>query len=283
MFAAACSSAEDTPAVPDAGLEGGGPGSTLGDDGLNTTGVGEGTGAATGLPCDVQQLLENYCIGCHLATTKYPLLTYDDLMKPAPSDPSKTMAARSLERLTDASMPPKPAEPLDADEVAVFKAWVTAGTPKGDGACTTAPPPASDAGTGAASVCTSKTTWKDGDEGDPNMHPGGACITCHTIKGGPAFKVAGTVFPTAHEPNDCNGYPQPVNVVVTDAHGKVITLPTNGVGNFYTKSKIFPPFRVKLVSGTKERAMNGTLTAGDCNSCHTEKGANGAPGRIMAP
>jgi uncharacterized membrane protein len=42
------------------------------------------------------------------------------------------------------------------------------------------------------------------------MHPGGACITCHTIKGGPAFKVAGTVFPTLHEPNDCNGDPQPI-------------------------------------------------------------------------
>ena len=38
-------------------------------DGINTTGVGAGTGAATGLPCDVQQLLENRCIGCHLAGT----------------------------------------------------------------------------------------------------------------------------------------------------------------------------------------------------------------------
>jgi hypothetical protein len=24
-------------------------------------------------------------------------------------------------------------------------------------------------------------------------------------------------------------------------------------------------------------------TSGDCNSCHTVNGANGAPGRIMAP
>jgi predicted CXXCH cytochrome family protein len=29
--------------------------------------------------------------------------------------------------------------------------------------------------------------------------------------------------------------------------------------------------------------MSGAVTAGDCNSCHTEQGANGAPGRIMAP
>jgi hypothetical protein len=194
------------------------------------------------------------------------------------------MAKRSLERITDASMPPKPAEPLDADEVAVFKAWVDANTPKGDAACTTAPPPlALDGGASTPSVCTSKTTWKGGDEGDPNMHPGGACITCHTIKGGPAFKVAGTVFPTLHEPNDCNGDPQPINVVVTDARGKDTTLQTNGVGNFFTRTKIAAPFKVKLVNGAKTRAMNGTLTAGDCNSCHTEKGANGAPGRIMAP
>jgi mono/diheme cytochrome c family protein len=285
-LAVACSSANDTPAVADAGVDSGAvlPSTAKEDYGLNTTGVGAGTGADTGLPCDVQQLLENYCIGCHLATTKFPLLTYADLMKPAPSDPTKTMAKRSLERLTDSSMPPKPAEPLDADEVAVFKAWVDSGTPKGDGPCTTAPPPAVDAGADAGpSVCTSKTTWKGGDEGDPNMHPGGACITCHTLKGGPAYKVAGTVFPTAHEPNDCNGYPQPLNIVVTDAKGKETTLQTNGVGNFFTRTKIFPPFKVKVVNGAKERAMTGTLTAGDCNSCHTEKGANGAPGRIMAP
>ena len=38
-------------------------------DGINTTGMSAGTGAATGLPCDVQQLFENRCIGCHLGAS----------------------------------------------------------------------------------------------------------------------------------------------------------------------------------------------------------------------
>ena len=31
------------------------------------------------------------------------------------------------------------------------------------------------------------------------------------------------------------------------------------------------------------RMMVASQTAGNCNSCHTQNGANGAPGRIMAP
>jgi predicted CXXCH cytochrome family protein len=29
--------------------------------------------------------------------------------------------------------------------------------------------------------------------------------------------------------------------------------------------------------------MVGKVTSGDCNSCHTTAGANGAPGRILVP
>ena len=32
-----------------------------------------------------------------------------------------------------------------------------------------------------------------------------------------------------------------------------------------------------------ERAMVAAQTSGDCNSCHTLAGTNGAPGRIMLP
>ena len=60
-------------------------------------------------------------------------------------------------------------------------------------------------------------------------------------------------------------------------------VPVNTVGNFSTRARIVPPFKVKVTSGAKERVMAGALTAGDCNSCHTVAGVNGAPGRIMAP
>ena len=262
------------------------------DEGINATGVGAGTGAATGLPCDVQQLLENRCIGCHLGKSPAALLTYDDLLKPS-SDPAKNLAQKSLERMksTTATMPPAPAVAPDAQEIATLETWVKAGTPKG-AACT---PPPGDAGAGDAgggggnpyntpTVCTSKTTWNQGNEGSSRMRPGGACITCHTMRGGPAYTVAGTVYPTAHEPNDCNGVNAGgVSVVVTDANGVVTTLAVNTAGNFSTNKKIAAPFKVAVTSGAKSRAMAGALTAGDCNSCHTLAGVNGAPGRVMAP
>ena len=259
-------------------------------DGINTTGMGAGTGAATGLPCDVQQLLENRCIGCHLGPSPPALLSYGDLLKPS-SDPAKTLAQRSLERMksTASPMPPAPAVVPTSAEVATMEAWVTGGTRMGT-VCT---PPPGDAGAGDAgtvanpystpTVCTSNKTWNNGNEGSSAMRPGGACITCHTMRGGPAYTIAGTVYPTAHEPNDCNGLNGAVTVVVTDANGVVTNVTTNGVGNFFSRANIAAPFHVKLVNGAKIRAMAGALTAGDCNSCHTLAGVNGAPGRVMAP
>jgi hypothetical protein len=113
----------------------------------------------------------------------------------------------------------------------------------------------------------------------PTMEPGYACVTCHNNF------LAGTVYPTAHEPTDCDG----VNVTnatvqVTDATGAVTSIPINNVGNFYTNgSVITPPVQVEVVYNGATRAMATPLSIGDCNSCHTEQGANGAPGRIMLP
>lgn len=254
--------------------------------GTNTTGSGAGTGAVTGLPCDVEQLFENRCISCHLGPTPPPLLTYEDLIAPAPDAPSKSMAQASLERVsgTGSPMPPPPAEAPTSDEIQTLRAWVTAGTPRG-GVCTAA----SDAGTAAPPdyatpvVCTSNVTAKGGNDGSSTMRPGVACINCHTQEGGPSFKIAGTVYPTAHEPDNCDGVANGVTVVVTDANGTVTNLSVNGVGNFYSRAQVVAPFHVKVTSGNRERAMSASLTAGDCNSCHTVNGANGAPGRIMAP
>jgi hypothetical protein len=143
-----------------------------------------------------------------------------------------------------------------------------------------------DAGnTDTPTVCTSQQTWTRGDRGSPLMHPGGTCITCHDANGGPSFSIAGTVFPTAHEPDDCDGVTgtATLQVVITDANNQTTTLTVNSAGNFYSAAAIATPFSAKVVSGTRERAMTDTQTSGDCNSCHTVDGANGAPGRIMAP
>jgi hypothetical protein len=135
-------------------------------------------------------------------------------------------------------------------------------------------------GTGGttATVCTSNVMW-NGSTG-PNMRPGSSCRGCH------GYAIAGTVYPTLHEPTNCNGVngSTGVRVVITGANGTVLTLTPNSAGNFFSNTAPSTPFTVRLTSNAGTRAMNTPQTSGDCNSCHTQNGsANGAPGRIMAP
>jgi hypothetical protein len=43
------------------------------------------------------------------------------------------------------------------------------------------------------------------------------------------------------------------------------------------------PYTVEVRYQGRVRAMTTPQSTGDCNSCHTEQGAKGAPGRIMLP
>lgn len=75
-----------------------------------------------------------------------------------------------------------------------------------------------------------------------------------------------------------------LTIEITDAKGAVLTLTPNSVGNFYGgDAAIALPYTAKVVGGGKTRAMSAAQTSGDCNSCHNEAGASGAPGRIYAP
>ena len=131
-------------------------------------------------------------------------------------------------------------------------------------------------------VCTSGSFWTNGE--GPTMRPGEACIACHTAQRGPSFAVAGTVYPTAHEPDDCNGASSGAVVVITDAQGMVYELAVNAAGNFYLENATLAlPFTAKVVVNGVERAMSASQTSGDCNSCHTQQGASSAPGRIVLP
>ena len=141
-----------------------------------------------------------------------------------------------------------------------------------------------------ASVCTSGVMWTRGDRGSTFMHPGVACINCHLDNGAssatsqpPLFGFAGTLYPTTHEPDDCNGVAG-AKVTVTDANGKVTTVTVNSSGNFFSTVKLAFPFTAKVVTTAgKERAMMASQMSGDCNSCHTETGTMTAPGRIQLP
>jgi hypothetical protein len=247
------------------------------------TGCGNDLGfdpsANTGLPCDVVAFLSDRCQSCHgsplAAGAPIRLMTYDDLM--GTNAAGVSVAQRCLERMTKAGaqMPPAPALAATTAEVAMFQAWMAAGAPPGD--CR---------GGGAFNggvVCTSGSTWSGGNRESSLMHPGVACIQCHAAsREGPRFTIAGTVYPTGHEPNDCNGATS-ATVEVTDAAGHVTNLPVNAAGNFSSSAAVPFPIQVAVVAGGKRRPMAGSPTSGDCNTCHTQDGASGAPGRIATP
>lgn len=286
-----------------------GVGSTgaVGAAGASSTAAGVSSAAAggatvdpggSGLPCEVTALLQHYCVGCHssppVGGAPQPMLSYDNLVAPATLDATQKVGAYSVALMKTGVMPPKPAAAPSAAEQAAFEAWVSAGMLKQ--ACTTPV----DAGTVATNpydtplTCTGGATWKNGNRGSDLMHPGGACISCHSMGGdGPAYSIAGTVFPSAHEPDDCNGAATSssgaLSVLITEANGKTHTVAVNSVGNFFYSGTIATPYHAQVNAGSAVRVMTHTQTSGDCNGCHTVNGAtntpgaNAAPGRIMAP
>jgi hypothetical protein len=132
--------------------------------------------------------------------------------------------------------------------------------------------------------------WTLGDTKSPEMHPGVACDTCHKVLGSATaypFDIAGTVYPTAHEPDDCYGITG-ATVVITDANHQDHSLPVNAAGNFYNldyviAGAIATPYTAKVVYNGKERPMITPQTSGDCNSCHNQQGTQNAQGRILLP
>src|SRR5258708_27811225 len=149
-------------------------------------------GAATA-SCDLQQMLRGRCVGCHsnppVGGAPMSLVTYANLVAPAPSNPSRTVADVALARMQDVvrPMPPSPLPRATAPEVSLLSNWLAAGSPS---VCLSPPPPTSDAGgatgpTGDAGgatgisviplVCTSGQHWTGGNNGSASMHPGGTC------------------------------------------------------------------------------------------------------------
>lgn len=260
-------------------------------DANNTTGVKPGEG----LPCDVTKVLQDKCWSCHgvtpVAGAPISLATYDDLAGPAKSDASKTAAQLSVERMKSTSAPMPPGTGAMA-EAAVLEAWITAGMPQGSCGQVTDP-------FGGPLVCTSNQTWNLGDDVTdpmrPLMNPGQACNECHAkelIDLPPIFSVAGTVYPTGHELNNCIGVTGAdivgMVVRVTDSMNNSYDLPVNDSGNFMLFPDVgdfVPPYTAKVISPNGERAMATPQTSGDCNACHTETGTGNPapPGRIVAP
>jgi cytochrome c553 len=262
-----------------------------GSEGGGTDG---GVPAATGLPCDVATLLATSCTSCHgpkpSRGAPNSLVMYGDLAKPSRSDPGQSVAVECLERMKATRSPMPPDGALAPTAIAVLERWIGAGLPRGT--CGVPDPagsgaddagPASDAAVDAPTVCSSGVTFPPNGAAGPLMHPGKKCVSCHAASGAKKFAMAGTVYPTLHEPNDCNGITKPnLNVLIIDATGVSHSIPVNAAGNFARTASVPLPYRAFVVDGSKIRAMNTPQTDGDCNGCHTERGDR-SPGRIMAP
>jgi hypothetical protein len=262
----------------------------------------------SGLPCEIADFLTNHCIDCHGVHpddgVPNQLLTYANLAAPSASDPSKSNAALAVERMRSTKRPMPPDAPLDADQIAVFANWVSAGMSKGtcavqapdggtddsdsgdssdagaDTALEASPDErGADAASDASTVCTSGTFWADQSPASALMNPGEACIACHSKTGGPPYVLAGTVYPTLHEPDDCNGATN-VSVLIIDATGTTHTIPVNAAGNFTRVTTLPMPYRAMIVRGSSVSQMNTPQTDGDCNGCHS---GSSALGRVLAP
>lgn len=138
----------------------------------------------------------------------------------------------------------------------------------------------------APEVCSTGSTWTEGEDGSPLMQPGGNCIQCHAEEGeGPLFVLAGTVMNAFDDDTNCNGV-EGVTVQITGADGQIVELTSNSAGNFFLRASegsVAKPYTAKLIYEGKERPMGTPQSEGACASCHTPEGANGAPGRIVAP
>ena len=258
--------------------------------------------AAVGLPCEVTDVLVGQCLVCHNGSLPgvVTMLSLDDLLADSIYTPGQTVAQTAVDRMLDGTMPPPPLPGVDPAAIQGFSDWVNAGSPAGSCGGTVGDP--GDPTTGGIptdpvpnpfatpSVCTSNTYWTFGDRESPLMYPGRACIECHGAGGGgeeeaPTFSIAGTVYPTAHEPDDCYGVDSSANgvVVITGADGQSFSLAVNDTGNFFREGGVALPYQARLETPTGVRIMVTPQTVGDCNSCHNEQGINSAPGRILLP
>lgn len=274
---------------------------------------------SNGIPCDVESVLENRCLGCHGATDPKgpPLLKFEDFSAKSNRDPAKTRGQLAAELMKSKEMPKAPGVATDT-EIATVDAWVTGGMAKSTESCTTAAADAGtipsvdggtvDAGTTASACLSGKTT--SGESGKGEMHPGRACLDCHQKNGGPPFLFAGTVFDELHQPDECFGSNAPVKVTIVGKRGpgigggggggrsNVYVTTVNAAGNFFVTQddldaadvKLNPPFSITLTQpGKPARRMNTRIPSGDCNGCHTVDGTAGLqglgkpPGRIVAP
>ena len=91
--------------------------------------------ALTGLPCDVQAVLQHNCAGCHTGTTSAPILNTREKFLALAQTGELTVGKLASQRMSPGAMAPMPPyganpQPTPA-EVGTVTGWVQAGMPGG--------------------------------------------------------------------------------------------------------------------------------------------------------
>lgn len=251
---------------------------------------------------DVAPVMAQHCTTCHRVNgteSNSPLDSYESGFAAATSPAYRPMNRwrAALARIMDHTMPPGGADvgmqtlPGNTQtNVQLMRAWVDNNLPRdkclADGGVVGPP----DAGSPQPNppTCTTNRYWTAGDVGDPRMHPGGDCISCHTSNEPEperTYSLAGTVMGGVGDVTDCAGIAG-VTVHVTPAIGPAFDLQTNEYGNFFRLSSagdVAGPYQVELRYQGRTRRMEQPQTDANCMACHTQRGESGAPGRILAP
>lgn len=106
------------------------------------------------------------------------------------------------------------------------------------------------------------------------MLPGTDCVECHRA-GGSAdqaiYAVAGTVFARP----DCPIPAADATVRVMDGDGTIVTMITNGAGNFFTDQPLVPPYTVGVEVDGVVGTMRYPIDNGSCGRCHAPDSALG--------
>ena len=138
-------------------------------------------------------------------------------------------------------------------------------------------------------VCASGKIWTFEDKDSPLMNPGRSCIGCHVENNDPGqapfYTAAGTVMHVLDEPDDCAGVPE-MTIILTDAAGTEWPMPGNSVGSFWLPpdTAVVMPYTARIVDPAGNMRVKQTpVDNGDCASCHTAEGLNGAAGRLLPP
>ncbi len=124
-----------------------------------------------------------------------------------------------------------------------------------------------------------------GEDDDGPVHfQGQSCGSCHNFSGGTVFKSLHAGDKDAN--NAANGY----SVKLIFQNGNVYTSNYGrGVGNFIVpKGRLQDWFRAVVIDSSGNEVNSSIKNSYshspdrfECNSCHTQSGANGAPGRIV--